>query len=82
MQLKAPLTLPSPARGEGLLRRKPHQLRSLHGDSFSRGGLLPLPLRERIEVRGVVNFNCMVTAKSDRRLDRTTRKLAFRIPSP
>ena len=65
MQLKAPLTLPSPARGEGILQRKPHQLRSLNGDSFSRGGLLPLPLRERIEVRGVVNFNCMVTAEGE-----------------
>ena len=29
MQLKPPLTLPSPARGEGILHRKPHQLRSL-----------------------------------------------------
>ena len=71
MQLKAPLTLPSPASrstqrlstgGEGIVHRKPHQLRSLNGDSFSRGGLLPLPLRERIEVRGVANFNGMVTA--------------------
>ena len=67
------------------MHRKPHQLRSLNGDSLSRGGLLPLPLRERIEVRGVVNFNCMVTAERQQRFTVdfpvTTVKTTFTLAS-
>src|ERR1051326_996008 len=56
MQMKTPLTLPSPARGEGIRCFAPLRLRSLNSDSLSHNGPLPLPLRERTEVRGVVRL--------------------------
>src|ERR1041384_2930958 len=62
MQSKTPLTLPSPPRGEEIPLFAPRLLRQPNDASFSRGGALPLPLGERIEVRGVVRRSCIVTA--------------------
>src|SRR6266487_3097404 len=63
MQLETPLTLPSPPRGEGIWSFPLRLSHSPNGDSFSGDGLLPLPLGERTEVRGIVCRNCIVTAK-------------------
>src|ERR1041384_2421588 len=63
MQSKIPLTLPSPPRGEEIPLFASRLLCPPNSDSFSRGGLLPLPLGERIEVRGIVRRNCIVTTK-------------------
>ena|ERR1041384_7323976 len=65
MESKTPLTLPSPPRGEEIPQFAPRLLRPPNSDSFSRGGLLPLPLGKRIEVRGIMRRHCIVTAEVD-----------------
>ena len=52
-----PLTLPTPARGEGISLFACCLLHFLNRESFSCVVFLPLPLRERTEVRGVVQLN-------------------------
>ena len=62
IQSESPLTLPSPPRGEEISMFALWPSCTPNGDPPSHVGFLPLPLGERIEVRGVVRFNCMDTA--------------------
>src|ERR1051326_2402452 len=81
MQSETPLTLPSPARGEGILYGARRRFYSPNGDRISSSGIFPLPLRERIKVRGLRFFNCIVERQSFEEGAHTQKLSTARLPS-